>query len=351
MGPKRARGGREVGSCNENVGLSRVCEPRVRGPIVPRIRCAMEAVVSKKGATLLARADDTEAEREITKSFTRELLNMAESDIKLADFIVRNNRREGVPDDPESTRKLRLSFRRVQYRLKTMADIEATLGAEPLIGRLREVGKPFGRLRDAEILESSVIRALGQRVATPQGRQLMELAAHVRRAEQRVTDDLLNSDAYQKTLSEVSEFRAALPSRHASSEMLRPMAQRAMHLAWRELERHAKIAKRAPTNKNLHHTRITAKRTLYAAQALSDVLGPPVEEFARRVDAFQKFLGKQHDLVIATAWFREVARTYPGLRKLAKTLAVEEESRARKRAKRWRHYWNSVQVLHPGKLW
>ena len=66
----------------------------------------MEAVVSKKGATLLARADDTEAEREITKSFTRELLNMAESDIKLADFIVRNNRREVVPDDPYLTRKL-----------------------------------------------------------------------------------------------------------------------------------------------------------------------------------------------------------------------------------------------------
>jgi CHAD domain-containing protein len=307
--------------------------------------------VSKEGASLIARADDTDAEREITKSFTRELLNMAESDIKLADFIVRNNRREGVPDDPESTRKLRLSFRRVQYRLKTMADIEATLGAEPLIGRLREVGKPFGRLRDAEILESSVIRALGQRVATPQGRQLMELAAHARRAEQRVTDDLLNSDAYQKTLAEVSEFRAALPSRHASSEMLRPMAQRAMHLSWRELERSAKMAKRAPTNKNLHRTRIAAKRTLYAAQALSDVLGPPVEEFARRVDAFQKFLGKQHDLVIATAWFREVARTYPGIRKLAKALAAEEEKRASKRVKRWRHYWNSVQVLHPGKLW
>lgn len=307
--------------------------------------------MSKKGSTLLTKADDTDAEREITKSFTRELLNMAESDIKLADFIVRNNRREGVPDDPESTRKLRLSFRRVQYRLKTMADIEATLGAEPLIGRLREVGRPFGRLRDAEILESSVIKALGERVATPQGRQLMELAAHSRRAEQRVTDDLLNSDTYQKTLAEVSDFRAGLPSRHASSEMLRPMAQRAMHLSWRELERNAKKAKGAPTNKNLHRTRIAAKRTLYAAQALSDVMGPPVEEFARRVDAFQKFLGKQHDLVIATEWFREVARNYPGLRRLAKTLAAEENRRAKKRAKRWRHYWNSVQVLHPGKLW
>jgi CHAD domain-containing protein len=318
---------------------------------VPGPPCRKGAIVSKEGSTFLASVDDTDAEREITKSFTRELLNMAESDIKLADFIVRNNRREGVPDDPESTRKLRLSFRRVQYRLKTMADIEKTLGAEPLIGRLREVGKPFGRLRDAEILESSVIRALGERVATPQGRQLMELAARARRTEQRTTDDLLGSDVYQKTLLEVSEFRAALPSRHASSDMLRPMAQRAMHLSWRELEQEAKKAKRKPSNKNLHHTRIAAKRTLYAAQALSDILGPPVEEFARRVDSFQKFLGKQHDLVIASAWFRQVAENYPGLHKLATTLADEEDKRAKKRVKRWRHYWNSVQVLHPGKRW
>ena len=55
--------------------------------------------------------------------------------------------------------------------------------------------------------------------------------------------------------------------------------------------------------------------------------------------------------VIASAWFRQVAQNYPGLRKLATALADEEDRRARKRGKRWRHYWNSVQVLHPGKLW
>ena len=308
--------------------------------------------MSKKGTSLMARADDTDAEREITKSFTRELLNMAESDIKLADFIVRNNRREGVPDDPESTRKLRLSFRRVQYRLKTMADIEATLGAEPLIGRLREVGKPFGRLRDAEILESSVIKALGERVATPQGRQLMELAARARRTEQRTTDDLLNSDAYQKTLARSKRvsrrvavtarlFRDASPDGPASHAPLVARAQ----------QRCQEGEARSPRTTTCIDTRIAAKRTLYAAQALSDVLGPPVEEFARRVDAFQKFLGKQHDLVIASAWFREVARTTRTSQARQNARRSRKKGVPNKRVKRWRHYWNSVQVLHPGKLW
>lgn len=307
--------------------------------------------VSKKGLILLSRSDESDSQREITMSFTRELLTMAESDIKLADFIVRSNRREGVPDDPESTRKLRLSFRRVQYRLKTMADVEASLHADPLIERLREVGKPFGRLRDAEVLESSVIEALGERVATPEGRQLMELAANARMCEQRTTDDLLNSDAYQKALQEVDEFRANLPSRHASSEMLRPMAQRAMRLSWRELKDNVKKAKHASSDINLHHTRISAKRTLYAAQALSDVLGPPVEEFVRRVDTFQKYLGNQHDLVIAVQWFRRIAKENPGLKKMAKKLARETRKRADRRARRWPRHWNSVRALHPGKLW
>ena len=81
------------------------------------------------------------------------------------------------------------------------------------------------------------------------------------------------------------------------------------------------------------------------------MLGPPVEEFARRVDAFQKYLGKQHDLVIAADWFDQVARDYPVLRKLAKKLAREERTRANDRAERWLRHWSAVRELHPGKLW
>ena len=106
-----------------------------------------------------AKKQQRKHDHNVVKAFTRELLNVAESDIKLADFIVRNNRTEGEPDDPESTRKLRLSFRRVQYRLSTMASIDPTLGADDLIERLYNVGKPFGRLRDAEVLEAGVIQS------------------------------------------------------------------------------------------------------------------------------------------------------------------------------------------------
>lgn len=290
-------------------------------------------------------------ECEIIKGFTRDILRVAERDIKLADFNVRHNHREGVADDPESTRKIRLSFRRVRYQLQTMATIESSLGAELLIGRLRDVGQPFGRLRDAEILESSVIKALGDRADTPQGRQLMEIAAHSRRIEQQTTDHLLNSDAYRETLNEVSKYRRSLPSRHSTPDLLRPMAERAMRLSWRSLRRAALKAKRKPTDINLHHTRIAAKRALYASQPLSGVLGAPVEEFARNVTEFQKYLGKQHDLAIASEWFTSVSKDYPALRNFARSLAREERKRADKRSRGWTKYWKSLESFQPTKRW
>jgi CHAD domain-containing protein len=315
------------------------------------LRYEVDALMGRKGDGKMSKKQQRKHDHDVVKAFTRELLNVAESDIKLADFIVRNNRTEGEPDDPESTRKLRLSFRRVQYRLATMSSIDPTLGADDLIERLYDVGKPFGRLRDAEVLEAGVIKALGNRIASPQGRQLMDLAARGRRNLQQKTDDLLKSDKYHDTLREVSEFRTSLPTRHGSSETLNPMAERAMHLAWTELRRVVKEAKRKPSDKNLHDTRIAAKRTLYAAQALSDILGAPVEEFSRRVDVMQKFLGKQHDLVIASRWFRDVGREHPNLKKMAKKLAVQERRRADKRAAQWTDYWQAVKDLHPDKRW
>jgi hypothetical protein len=108
------------------------------------LRYEVDALMNKGGDGKMSKKQQRRHDHDVVKAFTRELLNVAESDIKLADFIVRNNRTEGEPDDPESTRKLRLSFRRVQYRLATMASIDPTLGADDLIERLYDVGKHLG---------------------------------------------------------------------------------------------------------------------------------------------------------------------------------------------------------------
>ncbi|MHB8380459.1 MAG: CHAD domain-containing protein [Acidimicrobiales bacterium] len=305
----------------------------------------------ERSSTQTLDEDSRERESEIVKGFTRDILLFAESDIKMADFTLRNSLREGVPDNPEATRKIRLSFRRIRYQLKTMGTIERSLGAEFLVGRLGDVGRPFGRLRDAEVLESTVLKALGDRADTTRGRQLLEIAAHARRVEQQTANHILRSDTYRENIDAVGKFRNSLPIRHSSPDVLRPMAERAIHVSWRTLRRAALKSIREPTDANLHRTRIAAKRTLYAAQSLSQVLGAPGEEFVRKVDDFQKYLGQQHDLAMASKWFARVSRDYPALRGLARSLARDVRHRANKHSARWTKYWYSLEAQQSNTQW
>jgi CHAD domain-containing protein len=281
----------------------------------------------------------------------RGYLSSAVSDIEAADSVVRKHLGEGLADNPEAIRKLRLSFRRVQYELETMAKIEKTLVTKTLIRRLQEIGKPFGNLRDAEVLELRVIKGLGPRGATPEGDQIIRIAASARRHEHLATEALLDSLAYRETLQTLHEYQRALPTQHVAPAELRPVAQRVLRDSWRELRREVKRTKRNVTNAQLHLLRITAKRALYSTQSFSKVLGPPAEEFALRLDLLQKFLGKQHDQVNAVAWIKAVGKNHLPLKKLAHALAAEEGRRARANAKRWSSRWESVRDLDPGQLW
>jgi CHAD domain-containing protein len=281
----------------------------------------------------------------------RGFLDSAISDIEVADKVVRQHRQEGLADNPEAIRKLRLSFRRVQYQLETMAKIEQTRVTKTLIRRLQEVGKPFGNLRDAEVLELRVIKGLGKRGATPEGDHIKRIAAGARRREQLATEALLDSLAYRETLQTLHEYRRALPTQHVTPAVLQPVAQRVLRISWRELQREVKRTKRNGTDAQLHFLRITAKRALYSTQSFSKILGPPAEEFALRLDLLQKFLGKQHDQVNAAAWIKEVGKSHPPLKKLAKALATEERKRANANARRWTSRWESVRDLHPSQLW
>lgn len=299
----------------------------------------------------MTNSSKSEVEAVIIGAILRDVLLAAEKEIESADFVVRKNRQEGLPDDPEAMRKLRLSFRRVQYQLETMTDVEKTHDTNALVRQLHDVGKPFGSLRDAEVLELRVIKALGDRGETPEGLQFKEIAADARRVEQLTTEALLDSPAYQEILQALNEFQSALPLRSASPSEIRPIAQRAIQVSWRKLQRVAKRAKLDASDAHLHLTRITAKRALYSAQAFSNVLGPPAGEFALRLDSLQKFLGGQHDQVVASKWTKQVGKVHPPLKKLANALAAEERKRADTRAKHWTRYWKLVGDLHPRQLW
>lgn len=289
-------------------------------------------------------------ERILVGSFLRELLLTASREIELATAKARESAGDEQAYDPELTRKMRLSVRRVRYQLDALCEVERAFKTTRLVRKLGVVGQPFGALRDAQILEERVRGALGKRARTPQGKKLRKKAAEFRASKEVPVRDALDAHATDKVLALLNEYRRAMPFQTWLMGDVTPLARAVLKSSWRELERVQRRARRRPSDENLHAVRIVAKRTMYVAQAFTKVLGPPVEEFATRLNDLQQALGRQHDHVIVAKWLSKTAKKTPKLRKLARRLAADERRRARKGARTWRRSWRKVRDLEPRQL-
>jgi CHAD domain-containing protein len=298
--------------------------------------------------THLTSDSEVTTDSENVGTFLRNLLLAASNEIDAAAAEVRDSHREGVPYDPESIRRLRLAFRRLLYRVEMMADVEESLSSKDLVQGLDEVGKPLGELRDAEILETLVIDALGDRIGSPEGRQLMSMVTELLRAKQLSADTMINSPMYQDVLRTTTTYRESIPTLAASTLSIRPFAHRVMYVSWRRLRKAAKKAKRNASDDNLHQLRIAAKRSMYSAQTFEALLGTPTKRFASRLAMLQRHLGGQHDHVVACAWIGQVGADHPSLRRLTKALSAKERKRADRSAKKWTGRWKAVRKARPG---
>lgn len=308
------------------------------------------------GAARLGSVTDLTSPREVTVdpenvgTFLKLILRGASSEIAAADAVVRRSQQHGTAHDPESIRKLRLSFRRLLYRLEMMSDVEESLSSQDLVRGLDEVGKPLGELRDAEILATLVIKALGDRIGSPEGRQLMAMVTELRRTKQLSADAMINSTMYQDVIRATTGYRDSIATLEASTLSIRPFAHRVMYLSWRRLRKAAKRAKRNGSDDNLHQLRIAAKRSMYSAQAFEELLGTPTQRFASRLGLLQRHLGGQHDHVVTCAWIEKAGEDHPSLRHLTKTLSAKERKRADRSANKWTGRWKAVRKARPGDL-
>lgn len=289
-------------------------------------------------------------ERILVGSFLRELLLAAGREIETAAALARESG-EDASYDPELTRKMRLSLRRVRYQLAAMTEVERSLKTTKLVHRLGVVGEPFGSLRDAQILEERVRRALGAKGRSAKGKRLRRHAAALRESREVPVRAALDARAADRAIALLNEYRRAMPFQAWLMGDVKPLARVVVKNSWRELERAASHARRHPSDANLHAVRIAAKRTMYVAQGFTTVLGPRAGAFAERLDDLQHVLGRQHDHVIVATWLRAIAKNHPKVRTLTRRLAADERRRARKAARRWRRYWRRVVDVEPRRLW
>jgi CHAD domain-containing protein len=272
---------------------------------------------------------------------------VAREETSAAESVLRESRRGGDSDDPVSVRKLRIAFRRAEYELEALSELDSSLDTHSLVRKFHEIGKPLGDLRDAEILEQRLTKGLGERASSLQGRQLLAKVSEERSEAQRSADGLLDSRDFQEALRALREYRMSLPPDAVSPAMARPVVQEAVRISWRTLRRAAKKARDDESDELLHALRRTVKRTAYLTRAFSYVLGPSSEEFTLRLIALQKLLGRQHDGVIVSEWLLKWTTGDPVLNHLMYTLAQEERERADGYTSHWIRYWKSVRDLHP----
>jgi CHAD domain-containing protein len=287
--------------------------------------------------------------RLIVRVLARSIANVARDETAEAESALRKNRQDAGSDDPESVRKLRIAIRRAEYELEAMSDLDPTLDIDVLVRQLHDIGKPLGDLRDAEILEQRITKALGERATSAEGQELLARVATERHEAQRSSDLLLDSAGFRDVMNALNEYRLSLPPNAVSPAMARPVVQEAVRILWRTLRHAAKKAKNDESDENLHALRRTAKRAVYLTRAFSYVLGPSSEEFTLRLVALQKLLGRQHDHVIVSEWLQREAKDEPELEHLMHVLANEERGRADGNTEHWVRYWKSVRDLHPNK--
>ena len=100
---------------------------------------------------------------------------------------------------------------------------------------------------------------------------------------------------------------------------------------------------RDPSNEELHHVRIRAKRARYAAEAAARAL-PAAGPHAEAVADLQAVLGDQHDAVVAEEWLRAAVAGGTSRQQafVAGLLVAAEREDAAAERKRWRPAWKAA---------
>ncbi len=288
-----------------------------------------------------ARVARSGGERVLVGTYVRELVLGASREIEGAASRARES---GASDvyDPELTRLLRVSLRRVRYQLAALSAVEPALKTRGVRRRLAEISEPFGALRDAQVLEDAVRDVLGGRRRRGAGKKILKRARRERERRERPVRRALDAGASITALTVLDDYRRGLPFQIWLLGDAEPLARKALAATWRDLTRAAQRAKERPSDRRLHELRIEAKRAMYVARGFSELLGPRVEVLAERLSDLQSTLGRQHDHVNVAGWLRRLGRERGGLRRGAGRLAREESRRAAKEARRWRALWKAA---------
>jgi CHAD domain-containing protein len=208
--------------------------------------------------------------------------------------------------DPEGVHQARVATRRLRSDLRTFAPLLDDEWRERTRAELRALAGPLGAVRDLDVLAIRLGEALGPAGVDPTAARGIfdELASQHERARAGLIEMI--DDPHTAALLERLRADAADPPTtgraigHAERR-LPPLVRR----PWRKLRRAVERLDDEPPVPELHRVRLLAKRTRYAAEAVSDACGRPAKRFARAVTGIQDVLGDMNDADVARLWLEE----------------------------------------------
>jgi len=246
--------------------------------------------------------------------------------VQLAE-IERHDPAVRVGSDPENLHKLRVAVRRSRAALREARSLIGEQEAGVVRDELKWLGRQLGPVRDLDVLLARLRREVAELDgpdAVPAGK-IVTLLEEDRKGAHAELLGTLESPRYADVLAALEQLVEAPPV--ATSEVsLSDVARK----AFRRLQRQIKQLGPAPSNDELHRTRIQAKRLRYATELAGQLLGKDGRELVASAKKFQDVVGAHQDAVVAETQIREAARRARGVGSGVAAGRLIERERARR---------------------
>lgn len=201
-------------------------------------------------------------------------------------------------DDEEAVHDLRVAIRRSRAVLRTASRLFDPGWVASLRAELKWLAGETAPLRDLDVLLSSI----GSGAEADLARVVKELEGEREDARLRLRA-ALDSGRYFALIDELRLAVEHPPVRNVDASLRK--------LARAEFERlrcRMDALGARPTDAALHRARISAKRSRYAAELATPVVGKPAEKFVAAAKALQEVAGAHQDGVVAEARIRAAAK-------------------------------------------
>ena len=217
-------------------------------------------------------------------------------------------------DEPDSVHQLRVATRRLRSTLTTFRPYLARERSEPVRAELGWLAGLLGAARDAEVARDRFAELVAQEpvelVLGPVARRLDADRGGAYRAAHDVVLVALDTTRYFRLLDTLDALVIDPPLTGAAAAKaardLPPRVRREYGRLARAMRTALDAAPGPHRDELLHEARKSAKRTRYAAEAVTIVAGRPAARFARATESLQTLLGDHHDTVELRTVLRRV---------------------------------------------